>query len=108
MKFQPPRSACFKPEDYTSVDLFADREADREDLLQMLESFLAPDGPGAAHVLVWGPRGIGKSILSRWVIQQLADKLGVPVAEADCAGGASAPDSVLREIARSMADRVTD
>ena len=72
----------------------------------MLESYLTPDGPGEAHVLVWGPRGIGKSMLSRKVIMELVDKWGIPLAEADCASAGFAAESVLRKIARSMADEV--
>lgn len=76
MATEPTRTACFKPDEYEDLHLFANRSALREELSRMLASFLEPGAPGQARVLVRGQRGVGKSMLSRAAIADVVRELG--------------------------------
>lgn len=102
MTYSPPRSACFRPEAYEALELFADRRDDLKNLVETLNSFV--EGPGAeARVLVHGSRGVGKSTLTRRALQQVQARNSLLLyGEADCAALGTGPDAVLKEIARSL------
>lgn len=100
---KPIRSACFQPDNYTDLALFADREAVVEDLASTLESFLAPGAPGEGRVLVRGHRGVGKSILTRAALQRVIDTLGPLAITVDAARTAHGPDAFLRRLASELA-----
>lgn len=104
MDYQPPRSACFRPDDYRDLRLFADRAEDTDDLVSRLDSYLVPDSPNDAHLLVRGQRGVGKSILVRRVLDLVQQKRDVLIAEVDCAVVGVGPENVLRKLARKLAD----
>src|SRR5262245_1200589 len=104
MSYIPPRSACFRPDAYKDLRLFADRTDEADDLVSRLDSYLAPDSPNDAHLLVRGQRGVGKSILVRGVLDRVKQKWAVLVAEVDCAVIGIGPESVLRTLARELAD----
>ncbi|MFO0590688.1 MAG: ATP-binding protein [Polyangiaceae bacterium] len=104
MPYTPPLSACFQPAQYKDLRLFADRTEELADLVGQLDSFLAPDAPDGAHILVRGQRGVGKSMLVRKAVDVVKDKWGMLVAEADCQVIAPGPESVLRTLARALAD----
>src|SRR5271165_4084905 len=104
MAYIPPRSACFRPDEYRSLLLFADRSEEREELESVLDSYLEPDAPGSAHLLVRGSRGVGKSILARKIVADAKEKWALLVAEADCATIGVGPEAVLRALARTLAD----
>jgi hypothetical protein len=100
---KPIRSACFQPDNYTDLKLFADREAVVEDLAATLESFLAPGAPGEGRVLVRGHRGVGKSILTRVAMQRVTDTLGPLAVTVDAARTAHGSDAFLRRLAADLA-----
>ncbi len=100
---KPIRSACFQPDNYTDLALFADREAVVDDLASTLESFLAPGAPGEGRVLVRGHRGVGKSILTRAALQKVVDTLGPLTVTVDAARTAHGPDAFLRRLAADLA-----
>ncbi len=104
----PPRSACFQPNNYTSLELFANRHDLLEDLLGTLESYLDPDGPGEAYLLLRGTRGFGKSMLARKALSELNKRYAVLTAEVDCAVTGTNPEAVLRAIARSLVREVVN
>lgn len=106
MAYTPPRSACFRPENYRSLDLFADRTADLQYLTETIDGFV--QGPDAeARILVHGARGVGKSTLARKALEEVCARWKLLLfAEADCATLGTGPDAVLREIARSLTSAV--
>lgn len=105
---QPPRSACFRPDAYKDLKLFADRAEDTDDLVSRLDSFLVPDSPNDAHLLVRGQRGVGKSILVRRALDLVQQRRAVLVAEVDCAVVGVGPENVLRKLARRLADEAIE
>src|SRR4051812_45164252 len=108
MDYIPPRSACFRPDDYKDLRLFADRSEDTDDLVSRLDSFLVPDSPNDAHLLVRGQRGVGKSILVRRVLDIVKAKRAVLIAEVDCAVIGVGAENVLRTLARKLADEAIE
>jgi Cdc6-like AAA superfamily ATPase len=105
MPYLPPRSACFRPDDYKDTQLFADRSEEREELVGVLDSYLEPESRADARVLVRGQRGVGKSVIARKVVAEVSQKWSVLVAEADCAAIGVGPEAVLRALARTLADQ---
>ena len=109
---KPIRSACFQPDNYTDLALFADRQAQVEDLHAILESFLGPGAPGEGRVLVRGHRGVGKSILTRGALQKVIDSLGPIAVTVDAARTGHGPDAFLRRLAADLSkeaiENVTD
>lgn len=108
VRHAPPRSACFQPNNYTNLGLFANRHDQLEDLVGTLESYLDPDGPGEAYLLLRGTRGIGKSMLARMALAKVKTALALLVIEVDCAASGTGVEAVLRSIARSLAREVTE
>ncbi|MEO5730247.1 MAG: ATP-binding protein [Byssovorax sp.] len=108
MPYIPPRSACFRPDEYKDLKLFADRRDEREELISVLDSYLEPGGPGDVRVLLRGQRGVGKSMLARKVIAELGQRWALLVAEADCAMIGVGPEAVLRALARTLADEAAE
>jgi hypothetical protein len=104
MPYIPPRSACFRPDEYKDLTLFADRTEEREELESVLDSYLEPDAPGNARVLIRGQRGVGKSMIARKVVYDVAHRWALLTAEADCAMIGVGPEPVLRALARTLAD----
>lgn len=102
MSYTPPRSACFRPEAYDSLELFADRQNDLQDLIATIDGFV--QGPGAeGRILLHGARGLGKSMLARRALHTICERRrGLLYAEADCARLSTGPEAVLRQIARSL------
>lgn len=104
MAYRPPRSACFRPDVYRDLALFADRESECDELVSLLDSFLEPGGPGEACVLLRGQRGVGKSMLARKALDIVKMRLGGIFAEVDCALTGIGLDPVLRSLARTLAE----
>ena len=106
MTYSPPRSACFRPEAYDSLDLFADREGDLQNLTETIDGFV--DGPGGEGcILVHGVRGVGKSTMARRAVRTVCDRWKLLLfGEADCARIGTGPEAVLREVARSLSSAV--
>ena len=104
MPYIPPRSACFRPDEYKDLTLFADRAEERDEPVSVLDNYLAPDAPGNVRVLVRGQRGVGKSMLARRIVEDVAHKWALLVAEADCAIIGVGPEAVLRALARTLGD----
>lgn len=100
---KPIRSACFQPDNYTDMALFADREAEVDNLASTLESFLTPGAPGEGRVLVRGHRGVGKSILTRAALQRVIETLGPLAITVDAARTGHGPDAFLRRLASELA-----
>lgn len=103
MATEPTRTACFQPDEYENLALFANRSALREDLTSMLRSILEPGAPGHARVLVRGQRGVGKSMLSRAAIRTVVEELGPLYVVVDGARTGHGPESFLRQLARELA-----
>lgn len=103
MATEPTRTACFQPDEYEDLHLFANRSALREELSRMLASFLEPGAPGQARVLVRGQRGVGKSMLSRAAIADVVRELGPLSVVVDGARTGHGPETFLRELARRLA-----
>jgi hypothetical protein len=104
MAYIPPRSACFRPDEYKDLALFADRRDEREELVSVLDSYLEPGAPGNVRVLIRGQRGVGKSMIARKIVEEVAQKWALLIAEADCAMIGVGPEAVLRSLARTLAD----
>ncbi|HSO00383.1 MAG TPA: ATP-binding protein [Candidatus Nanopelagicales bacterium] len=106
MRYTPPRSACFRPEAYESLELYADREADLHDLTETIDGFV--QGPGAeGRILIRGARGVGKSTLTRRALRTVCERWQYLLfGEADCARLGTGPEPVLRQIARSLTSAV--
>ena len=108
----PIRSACFQPDNYTDLALFADRQDQVDDLSAILESFLEPGAPGEGRVLVRGHRGVGKSILTRAALQRVIDTMGPLTVTVDAARTGHGTDAFLRRLAadlsREAIENVTD
>ena len=94
----PSMSAAFKPDNYRNLELFADRAGERKLLAAMVESYLVQEADGEATILVNGPRGVGKSILVRQVLEDVTPKYGPLVVTVDAAGGAYGAHNVLRRL----------
>lgn len=109
---QPIRSACFQPDNYSNLELFADRTQQLEDLAGILESFLAPGSPGEGRVLLRGHRGVGKSILTRAALKKVVETLGPLAVTVDAARTAHGAQAFMRrlaaELSREVAENVTD
>ena len=105
---QPTRSACFVPDNYTDLRLFANRTADREDLAATLGSFLSPGAPGEGRILVRGDRGTGKSILSRMALDQVLQQHGPIAVTVDAANASYGPDAFMRRLATDLARELTE
>lgn len=97
------RSACFQPNEYKKMELFANRSALREELLADLESFIAPDGPGEACILVRGNRGVGKSMLVRRVVHDMVFTSEILRVELDCVRVEHGLEPALRKLAKELA-----
>jgi hypothetical protein len=104
----PPRSACFKPDKYDDIALIANRSDERADLYATLESFLAHDGPGEARVLVRGDRGIGKSILTRAVLEEVVAKYGPLRVVVDGGKAQRGQEAFLRRLCTDLANEVVE
>lgn len=104
----PTRSACFQPDNYESIALFADRGAMREDLTGTLRSYFYPGSPGEGRVLVRGHRGIGKSILTRVAIEELLSELGPLFVTADAGRCEQGPRMLLVEMARALSRSILE
>lgn len=105
---KPTRSGCFRPDDHTHLDIFADREEALEDIVETLKSYLAPGGAGAARVLVRGARGVGKSILTRKAISVVVAELGPLYVCVDGAHAGYGADAFLRRFAQELAREVVE
>jgi hypothetical protein len=108
MALEPTRSACFQPDNYRDLALFANRHVLLDDFVAVLKSFLDPDGPGEGRVLVRGHRGVGKSMLVRKAIDEVVHSLHVLDVEVDCAETVHGPEAVLRRLARTLADAILE
>jgi Cdc6-like AAA superfamily ATPase len=106
MAHAPTRSACFQPDNYKAVDLFANRHVLLDDVVETLKSFLDEDGPGEGRVLVRGHRGVGKSMLMRKAIDQVVHELHVLRVEVDCAETVHGEDAVLRALCAALCDEL--
>ena len=108
----PTRSACFQPDNYLNLELFANRKEQVEDLAGILESFLAPGSPGEGRVLLRGHRGVGKSILTRAALKRVVETLGPLAVTVDAAQTAHGAQAFMRrlaaELAQEAAENVTD
>ena len=100
--FKAPRSACFQPDNYRDLDLFADREDKLDALTATLMSFLDLEGPGEGRVLVRGHRGVGKSMLVRRAVQGVLEKLHVLHVQIDCAHIERDSTDLLRNVTRRL------
>lgn len=65
------RTACFQPDEYRDLALFANRSDQLEELTGALHGFLEPGAPGQGRILVRGHRGVGKSMLTRRAIDNV-------------------------------------
>jgi hypothetical protein len=102
----PPRSACFRPDSYRDLSLFADREELLEDLVETLVAYLDPEGHGEGWVLLRGDRGVGKSMLARKAIHEVIHRVEVMRVEVDCAQTTHGQEAVLRQLARTLANEI--
>lgn len=106
MAHAPTRSACFQPDNYKDLKLFANRHVLLDDIVETLKSFLDEDGPGEGRVLVRGHRGVGKSMLIRKAIDQVVHELHVLRVEVDCADVVHGEEAVLRELCRALSEEL--
>lgn len=102
---QATMSACFRPDDYKDLGLFADREELTSYLSDVLASLVDPQGPGQGHVLVRGDRGVGKSLLSRKAIDEVINELG-PLFVAIDGAKLYGEDALVRRLARELSAQV--
>ena len=107
MPYLPPRSACFRPDEYKDLALFADRRDESEELVSVLDSYLEPGAPGNVRMLIRGQRGVGKSMIARKIVGEVAQTWHLLIAEADCAMIGVGPEAVLRSLARTLADEAS-
>lgn len=94
----------------TSIDprFLVDREAERAELRQSLLEFIR-FGDRSARLLVSGDRGVGKSILTHWVLAELDRREGLPpsappIVTVVVEGRSLRYRSALKEMARQLAD----
>lgn len=106
MAYTPTRSACFRPDEYKELKLFANRHVLLDDIVETLKSFLEEDGPGEGRVLVRGHRGVGKSMLMRKAIDHVVHALHVLRVEVDCAAVVHGEEAVLRELCRALSEEL--
>lgn len=107
-KKTPTRSACFVPDSYTDLQLFANRTRDVEDLVATLESYLSPGSPGEGRILIRGDRGVGKSILTRAALQKIIDQYGPMAVQVDAGRIGKGPENFLRRLAKDLAREVIE
>lgn len=103
MAHEATRSACFKPNDYRDLTLFANRYELRERLAADLESYVDPEGSGEACILIRGNRGVGKSMLVRWAVDKMVRRAEVLRVEVDCVRIQHGLERTLRELAKALA-----
>lgn len=99
----PTRTACFQPDNYQDLSLFANRSILLSDLTEMLGSFIEPGAPREGRILIRGRRGVGKSMLSRKAIDELRHKYGPLIVTVDGQHTGHGPESFLRELAKDLA-----
>lgn len=102
------RSACFLPDNYTDLRLFANRIRDVDDLVATLDSFVAPGSPGEARILIRGDRGVGKSMLTRAALKRIVDTRGPLLVQVDAARVGHGPESFLRRLAKDLAREIIE
>lgn len=104
----PTRAACFRPDDYEDLKLFANRAVDRQDLIDTLESYLSPGGPGECRIMIRGDRGVGKSLLTRAAVQEIVDRHGPLKVVVDAAQTGHGPDAFMKQLCQDLAREITE
>lgn len=98
----PTRTACFQPDNYRDLDLFADREELLAELIATLNSHIEPGAPRQGRILVRGQRGIGKSMLTRKAIAEVRASYGPLTVTVDGQRTGHGPEAFLRQLAKDL------
>jgi Cdc6-like AAA superfamily ATPase len=109
---EPTLTWCFRPDDYHTLQLFADREQEADLLGRALTNILAPGATGDGRILIRGDRGVGKSILTRKALDRVKLELAALFVEVDASHTPRGPEAFIRtlaeELAREAVQNVTD
>jgi hypothetical protein len=102
------RTACFQPDEYRDLALFANRTDQLEELTDVLRGFLEPGAPGQGRILVRGHRGVGKSMLTRRAIDSVRATHGPLTVIVDGARAGHGPEAFLRQLAKDLAQETLE
>jgi AAA ATPase domain len=102
------RTACFQPDEYKNLALFANRSDQLEELTGTLHAYLESGAPGKGCILVRGHRGVGKSMLTRRAIESVRATHGPLTVVVDGARAGHGPEAFLRQLAKDLAQETLE